>query len=275
MRLDVKVENLGDLVKDLQRLSGPEMRAAHAAALNDVGFQLRRAMQADIRAAFDRPTPYITRSPKVFKATPERLAVSIAPTMHSENEWTRGGKVGVDPQDVLQAQEWGGTRRDKRSEGVLRRAGLLPAGYQTAIPKVPYPGSDDGNGNLRGTFLRSLLSYLSTFAEVGYFGNMKKRAKAKLEGARAYSNVRTRQQHQARDQRFFVVMPGRAKTRHLAPGIWAARGTHGADLRPVLMFVRTPSYRPRLSMQRVADSMEIDDYFARRMRYRLRLALGQ
>ena len=65
MRLDVKVENLGDLVNDLQRLSGPEMRAAHAAALNDVGFQLRRAMQADIRAAFDRPTSWVTGSPWV------------------------------------------------------------------------------------------------------------------------------------------------------------------------------------------------------------------
>ena len=274
MRLDVKVENLGALVNDLQRLSGPEMRAAHAAALNDVGHQLRRAMQADIRAAFDRPTSWVTGSPWVHPATPDKLHVAVLPTRRRDGPG-RGGKAGVDPQDILQAQEWGGTRRDKRSEGVLRRAGLLPAGYQTAIPKVPYPGSDDGNGNLRGTFLRSLLSYLGTFAEVGYFGNMKKRAKAKFEGARAYSNARTRQQHQERDQRFFVVLPGRAKTRHLAPGIWAARGTHGADLRPVLMFVRTPSYRPRLSMQRVADSMEIDDYFARRMRYRLRLALGQ
>lgn len=291
MRLQLKIENLGPLQRELRRLSGPEMRQAHADALNDVGFKLRRDMQGAIRSAFDRPTPFIERSPKVFKATPDRLSVNVMPTMHSEGAWTRGGKVGVDPQDVLQAQEWGGTRRDKRSEVALRRAGLLPAGYQTAIPAVPYPGSDDGRGNLRGAFLQRLLSYLSLHAEMGYAGNMKKRAKTRFEGARAYSNLRTRRQHVERDQRFFISTGRGAQTMgrmgaggryrrvaapvHLAPGIWAARGTHGADLRPVLMFVRTPNYRPRISMDRIAKGAGVNEYFERRMRYRLRRALGQ
>ena len=44
-----------------------------------------------------------------------------------------GGK-GIDPQQILRAQEVGGRRHDKRSEKALRRVGILPNGYQTAIP---------------------------------------------------------------------------------------------------------------------------------------------
>lgn len=108
----------------------------------------------------------------VRKATPERLSVEIEPTYF-------GGK-GVDPQKILQAQEFGGARRDKRSEAALRRIGILPSGYQTAIPETPYPGSDDGRGNIRGGFLVKLLSYFQAMGEQGYKANMTDRRKARL-----------------------------------------------------------------------------------------------
>ncbi len=275
MRIDLKFTGIESVIHHLDKLSGPKATEAYVKALNDTGFEVRRKMQGEINRVFDRPTPFITKAPKVFAAKPDRLTVTVAPTMHSESSWQRGGKVGVDPQHVLQAQEWGGTRRDKKSEIVLRRAGILPAGYQTAIPATPYPGSDDGRGNLRGAFLQRLLSYLQAFGEQGYSANMKGAARNRFEGARKYSNIRTRKTHMDRDQRFFVVHPNRSKTRHLAPGIWAARAIHGVDLRPVLMFVRTPSYSPRLSMERIAQSANVDEYLARRLRFRIREAVGE
>ena len=57
-------------------------------------------------------------------ATAAKLSVTIEPTY-------MGGK-GIDPQKILDAQTWGGRRRDKRSEVALKRAGILSAGYQTA-----------------------------------------------------------------------------------------------------------------------------------------------
>ena len=101
-------------------------------------------------------------------AKPDKLSVTIEPAY-------MGGK-GIDPQKILNAQAWGGRRHDKRSEVALRRAGILPTGYQTAIPDDarggPYPGSDDGRGNLRGAFLVQLISYFRAFGEQGYKANM-------------------------------------------------------------------------------------------------------
>lgn len=266
MQFDVKAENLGAVVDLIAKMSGEQMRQAHAAALNDVGFQVRRDWQAELSSVFDRPTPFIVRSPKVLKARPDSLNVAILPTMHSENTWSRGGKVGVDPQDVLQAQEWGGTRRDKKSEAVLRRAGLLPAGYQTAIPRDPYPGSDDGRGNIKGSFMQQLLSYLQLYGEQGYRANM---GAAKRQLVNSYGRSRisknARQQpgpHMGR--RYFVARPGG----RLQPGVWAAMA--GGVVRPVIIFTRAAHYTPRISAERVATRTDRAEYFERCLRYQIR-----
>ena len=65
------------------------------------------------------------------------------------------------------------------------------------------------------------------------------------------------------------------RTAHLSPGIWAASGTGGADVRPVLMFVRPGrGYQPRFDMDKVAKRADAEVYLERRIRYRLREAAG-
>ena len=264
MKLELKIENLEKVSADLAKLSGPQARVAYANAINDTGFMVRRAMQAEL-GKFDRVTPFIHKSPKLVAATPAKLTARILPTLDSRNLPTTGGKVGVDPQDVLQAQEFGGRRRDKRSESALRRAGILPSGYQTAIPATPYPGSDDGRGNLSGRFLQQLLSYMQAYSESGFKANMTARRKRAVHKGTA----------KALGRRYFVSY-GRLRGQHLAPGIWAAQGTHGADVRPVLMFVRAATYRPRISMDRIARDSGAQDYLDKRVRFRIRnLAEGK
>ena len=266
LNLSLRIANLDKVREQLGKLTGAQARGAYAKAINDTGFQVRREMQADIRRSFDRVTPWIERSPKVFAATADRLSASIAPTLDTRNLPSTGGKSGVDPQDVLQAQEHGGTRRDKRSEAALRRVGILHRGWQTAIPATPYPGSDDGRGNLRGAFLQQLLSYLQSYSEVGFKGNMTARRKSTLHKGTAKQAGR----------RYFVSY-GRwrdGRSSHLAPGIWAASGTGGVDVRPVLMFVRTPNYQPRLSMDRIAKAADVQSYLDKRVRFRIREAAG-
>lgn len=264
MSLDVSIrlENLDKVADDLGRLGDREATVAFAKALNDTGFMVRRAMQAEL-GKFDRVTPFIQRSPKLVAANPDKLSVRIIPTLDSRNLPSTGGKVGVDPQDVLQAQEFGGRRADKRSESALRRAGLLPNGYQTAIPTDPYPGSADGRGNMRGAFLQQLLSYLQAYSEQGFKANMTDRRKRSINRGTAKTSGR----------RYFVSY-GRLRGQHLAPGIWAAQGTGGVDVRPVLMFVRRPSYTPRISMDRVARDSGAQEFLDRRVRFRIREAAG-
>ncbi|UUE96199.1 hypothetical protein QYQ99_03695 [Comamonas testosteroni] len=266
--------NQAEVLRQIRGLTGPQAAKAYAKALNDTGFQVRRAMQDEMRAVFDRPTDYILRSPFVRMATAAKLSVTIEPTY-------MGGK-GIDPQKILDAQTWGGRRRDKRSESALRRAGILPNGYQTAIPSDdrggPYPGSDDGKGNLRGPFLVQLISYFHAFGEQGYKANMSEKG---------YQRVHRGTKKQA-GRRYFVTY-GKTRggpritqkgeqderTAHLAPGIWAASGTGGADVRPVLMFVRPGrGYQPRFDMDKVAKRADAEAYLERRIRYRLREAAG-
>lgn len=274
IQLSVRMMNQAEVLRQIRGLTGPQAAKAYAKALNDTGFQVRRAMQDEMRAVFDRPTDYILRSPFVRMATAAKLSVTIEPTY-------MGGK-GIDPQKILDAQTWGGRRRDKRSESALRRAGILPNGYQTAIPSDdrggPYPGSDDGKGNLRGPFLVQLISYFQAFGEQGYKANM---------SAKGYQRVHRGTKKQA-GRRYFVTY-GKTRggpritqkgeqderTAHLAPGIWAASGTGGADVRPVLMFVRPGrGYQPRFDMDKVAKRADAEAYLERRIRYRLREAAG-
>ena len=274
IQLSARVLNQAELLRQIRGLTGPQAAKAYAKALNDTGFQVRRAMQDEMRAVFDRPTDYILRSPFVRMATAAKLSVTIEPTY-------MGGK-GIDPQKILDAQTWGGRRRDKRSEAALRRAGILPNGYQTAIPSDdrggPYPGSDVGKGNLRGPFLVQLISYFHAFGEQGYKANMSEKG---------YKRVHRGTKKQA-GRRYFVTY-GKTRggpritqkgeqderTAHLSPGIWAASGTGGADVRPVLMFVRPGrGYQPRFDMDKVAKRADAEVYLERRIRYRLREAAG-
>lgn len=282
LQLTIRMQGLDRVRGLIGRLTGTQMRDAYANALNDVGFRLRGAMQTTLGQRFDRVTPFIQRSPKVFPATLNHLTMAVAPTMDTRKTWQPGmklgGKVGVDPQQVLQAQELGGPRRDKRSEVALRRAGILPNGYQTAIPATPFPGSDDGRGNLRGAFLAQLISYLQASSEQGYRANMGKRTMDRLRNQQDIGNLAARKVFKTTlGVRYFVShgrLRGNSRTAHLAPGVWAARGIHDVDVRPVLMFVRKGKYKPRLQLDEVARAADVQDYLDSRMRYRVRQAAG-
>lgn len=258
--ISIRLDNLGAVREVLARLSGPQAREAYAAALNDAGFEARREMQKEFGRVFDRVTPYILKSSFVEKATPERLKVRIAP----ENQRMSSG---VDPQKILQAQEFGGRRADKRSEIALRRAGILPNGYITAIPARPFPGSDDGRGNLRGPFVAQLISYFGASPEQGYRANLTDRRRRTIHRGTARTAGR----------RYFIAY-GRMRDgrgAHLAAGIWSAQGTGGVDIQPVVMFVRQGRYTPRLSMDRIAQASDLQSYLDKRLRYRIRQVAGE
>lgn len=273
MQITLKIENIGAVQKVLDKLSGPEARGAYAKAINDTAYAVRREMQAEMGRVFDKPTSYILKSPWIKLATPDKLNASIQPTY-------MGGK-GIDPQKILQAQEFGGRRADKRSESALRRVGILPPGYQTVIPKVPFPGSDDGRGNLRGPFLVQLISYFQAFGEQGYKANMTDKRKRNLHKGTAKQAGR----------RYFVagglttmvieggeravMRTGRStRTAHLPKGIWAATGEGGKTIQPVLLFVRGATYTSRLNMDRISKTVDVQDTLDKKLRFRIREAAG-
>ncbi|MGB6096428.1 MAG: hypothetical protein WBF95_09035 [Comamonas thiooxydans] len=277
MQITSSIKGLKPVQTLMDRLSRSRVREASVKAVNDAGFEVRRAMQEEMRSVFDRPTDYILRSPMLKMATVDKPMATIEPEY-------MGGK-GVDPKKILKAQNLGGKRRDKRSEVALRRAGILPKGYQTAIPAEPFPGSEDRYGNLKGGFIVQLLSYFRSFGEQGYRANMTDARRKALQlrggaGVRkvgpnigrryilAYGKLRGGARWTAKGE-------NDRRASNLAPGIWAVVGNSGADIRPVLMFVRSGNYQERLDMEKVGQRADVENYLSRRIRYRMRQAAGR
>lgn len=256
MSVDVTIslQNLERVREALNRLSGPQAKEAYAQALNDTGAKLQKAMGAELRNVFAGTTNYIAKSPWVERASAGKLSVAVSPR--------KGLGKGVNPEKILQAQEFGGRRADKRLEVALKARGLMPAGMQVAIPAPqyggPYPGSDDGNGNLTGAFVKRLL---------GYFNSAQRRDMRRYSYT---SNMRTRREIKLMDGReWFVSLGGRSG---LGPGIWA-RGADG--VRCAVVFIRPATYtKPLLNMDRLAKAQDLQTYLDTRIRRRVRNAAG-
>lgn len=268
MQVNIKVEGLEKVQKQLRMLSDKGIKEASAKAINDTAYQVKRTMLKQMDSVFDRVTPYVKKSIWIEQATPEKLSATILPTYY-------GGK-GIDPQKILTAQEAGGPRRDKRVEAALRRVGILPRGMQTVLPNDPFPGSDDGRGNFRGAFVVQLISYFQGFREQGHRANMTDKRKKKLANTGVsdggYKTINGFVYFIASGQSMKGVHDRTERTLHLHPGIWAKSGIHGSTVKPVMMFTKSGNYRARFSMKGVAKEADVDNYLSKRMRYRIRQA---
>lgn len=267
LQLNIRVENLEKVRDALGKLSGQQAKQAYANAINDAAAKMQKAMRDDFRKSFDNPTNYIMSSPWVERATPDKLSASIGPRNKKGN--------GIDPQKILQAQEFGGTRADKRMEVALGAMGVLPIGLQVVLPSEryggPYPGTHDGRGNFNGNFVRKLLAYFK--ANLAEIMGMKKGAQNKaLKKYQFSQNIKTKRVIKLMDGKEWFVSSGGAG--RLGPGIWVR---DGKEIGCVAAFVRTPSYRtPRISMERLAKQEDLQGYLDKRVRFRVRnLAEGK
>ena len=240
--LAINIHGADSLAQMLKRASGQQMREAAAAALNDLGFATMKEMRTQIAGAFNQPTAFIARSPKVKKADDKTLTVRIWPTLRTD-----GAQPKVTPQMVLAAQEAGGARDDKRSERALRARGLLPEGMQTALPRHPYPGSVKGN-DLSGAFIRRVLRGLARNA------NTKRPVSRARRGAAASRS----------GEKFFVLRKQRGR---LPPGVY---GLRGGDVAAVLLFIKRADYHSSIKTADVMRAVNAPEYFENKMRARLR-----
>lgn len=210
----------------LDRLAGDLPRRALADALNHTANQARIALRAEMESVFDRPTPFTLNALRILNARPDSLEAAI---------WVKDDKdnnaKGQAPEDWVAPQVFGGPRVDKKSEMLLRRRGILPAGRFV----VPAEGARlDAYGNMSRGHMLQILSGLRLLNRPGYTGD-------------ASNNWRSFRKGHARA--FFVMRRGKVPI-----GIAERRGR---TLQMVLAFVGQPSYRRRLDfhgiVRRVAD----------------------
>lgn len=205
--------DLDDALESVKRLGEPMASRTLADALNHTANQARLALQAEMPSVFDRPTPWAINSVRVINATERAPEAAV----YVKDKGTAGKGAGAD--EYLLPHVEGGARRLKRSEGMLREIGILPAGMYIA------PGSGarlDAYGNISRGHMMQILSGLRAFSRAGSDHNATGSARSRAKG---------------HAQAFYVIRRGKT-----AIGIGERRGE---QTRIVLAFVREPSYRAR------------------------------
>lgn len=269
-----------------------QARFAAVGALTDTAFTIRLAEQAAMRAVFDRVTPYITRGVRARR--PQDLASNAdgGPIVRAIVDVEAFGSGSASPERTLQAEVFGGRRNIKAAERRLQQLGVMPPGWAMVPSSETLADSAKTNqyGNVRGTFIRRLLSYFGAFLEAGYTGNMSARSKANLARRGRTGDKGPERNARAGYVRIdgveYFISRGRGtyfgrrswkggRNQHLPAGIWRKRGIHGADIAPVFLFVPPPSYPIRLRFFEIAQNVARRDFaghFERRFAAALRSA---
>lgn len=250
IRIDVST-NAAAVAATLRGETEQRIKRAGAIAATRVAQAAKGAIRTEMEKVFDRPTPWTLSSlfvdPARFDQDKPEARVWIKDDA--------GGK-GVPPTKYLLPEIEGGTRGWKRSERAFQAAGLLQSDQQM-IPAAGAPR--DAYGNIPRGFIVQLLSYFSTFTAAGYDANMSSRRRAKLA-----NRYRTTDGYLRIGGVEYFISRGRGmwygRLQHLPAGIWSRKGIHGSDVQPVILFVRSASYRPRLDFEGIARSVERENF---------------
>lgn len=218
IRIKVDVKGL-DMA--LARLAGmhKQVRFAAAVGLTRTAKAVMDEQQKILPRELDRPKPGTVRGMRFVKATPANLEATVM--------FRRRGE-GVPAAEFIGHNISGGRRGMKRSEMMLRAAGILPAGLYTIPGKA---AKRDAYGNMSRGHIVSILSFFKTF------GN----EQLKLNSPRMNRAKKSRSKAQ-----YFVVLPGEK----MPAGIWE-RTTKQA--KPVLMFVNPGQHRKLVKFHETAS----------------------
>jgi hypothetical protein len=221
VRTDIKAATRW--LDDVQRKQIP---FALSYAINETAKEVQAGLAAEMRV-FDRPKPATVKGTFIKRSTKTNLEATIGLKTRTQ---------GTPTAEYLYAQVNPGGREDKRSEILLQRAGILPAGYQTR------PGSGarmDAYGNMSRGQIVQILSYFQAFGGIKESG----RFKGKTTKSRAINRTG------AVSGKYFIVPDGYAG---LATGVWKRQGR---KIEPVLIFIKPPIYRKRYDFYGVASKI--------------------
>lgn len=205
---------------------GKQVRFATAAALTRTAYAVMTEQKRMLPGELDRPKSTTTSGMRYVRATKDKLTAEV--------RFNRRGE-GVPVGEFISHNIIGGRRGVKRSELMLRAAGILPAGMQT-VPGVA--AKFDAYGNMQRGQIVSILSYFRTFGLVKRFDGDRAGGSWGSGDKNLINTGRmNRAKNKSRSQyEYFVVKPGSK----LPAGIWLRTKTQA---KPLLMFVTPGQYR--------------------------------
>lgn len=228
--MKASIDGLSEAIAAMERLAGDKPAAALADALNHTANQARIALRTEISSVFDRPTPFTLNAVRVLHAKPKTLDAAVF--VKDEKD---GASKGFAPEDWFRPQVEGGPRTAKRSEDMLRNAGILPSGMFV----VPGKGAKlDRYGNFSRGHMNQILSGLMAAED--------------RSGASANATRSKRSMRKGNAQAFFIMRDKSGK----ATGIGERRGK---SMAVVLAFVKQPQYTQRLDFYGVVEQVADDN----------------
>lgn len=240
MKVDIKIEGIKELQSKMTDLEKNQVSFALARALTKTAQQVKEEEIKVMKSSLDRPTQYTLNALYVKPATKKDLSAMVY-----FKDKSSAGK-GNPAANWMLPQVSGGKRNLKRFESALRRIGVLPLGLFIA------PGEAcqlDAYGNIPGAFIVQILSYFRAFGEQGYRANITDKRKASLKrGSKRNLGYE------------YFVSKGKGewygRQQHLPPGIYKrVRFSSGSAIKPIMMFVKEPSYSKRFPFFKTAQKV--------------------
>ena len=227
-------------LNDVQRKQIP---FATSVAINKTAGDVQEALTNEM-SVFDRPKSVTKKGIYITRSTKSKLTATVGLKSRA------AGSVPV--AEYLGANIEGGGRVDKRSEIMLRNAGILPAGMQTR------PGPDarlDAYGNMSRGQIVQILSYFRAFGSIAKSGRGR-------SGTTQSAKLNAPAKRNPKPYSYFVM----------SNVLWMRQGK---KIKQMLTFTSAQSYRKRYDFKRVATSTvqrQFDVRFKQAMDYALATA---
>lgn len=207
----------------LDRRQREQIPFALALTVTRLARRVETDLRKDMRAQFDRPTPYTLSSTFATMAT--KLHPQAEVGIKAEPE----GKSRIGPADVLRHQFAGGERARKALEGWLTRAGYI------SEREFLVPGAKarlDQYGNMSRGQVQQILSQLRAGLDPATYASRSARSRRRVRKAG-------------------VLFWSRGGT--LPRGVWKREGR---TVEPILMVARvTPQYAQRIDLPAIAAAV--------------------
>ncbi len=137
--------------------------------LTAMAWAVRKKLQEQMSASFDRPKAWTLRGLQVIPASTDNDNTAVL-------QIKTGNYGGTPPINVLGHHFTGGKRPNSGLERALQKAGILPSGWY-AVPTMFCPV--DANGNVKPGHVNKIMSYLELHWKSGYDANSTRQTKDK------------------------------------------------------------------------------------------------
>lgn len=220
--LSVKTD-IAETLKRFEVLEPRQFPFIVSLAMNKTTGRIKEALKANMPMSLDRPTRFTLNSLMTKPATKQKLEAEVGLRDFAPK--------GTPASTYLMPQVHGGSRKHKRFERALILSGIMPAGYFA----VPGKGAKlDSSGNLRGSFITAMLSYLKASPD-------------------SYQNRTDKSGRKPRvAQRQFFAVKERSISGRLPMGIYQRTG---GSIRLVIAFVKQPKYNKRFLMFDISQKL--------------------